>query len=225
MLQAALSLRLGGGGAGAGHEQAVELVEHALREYPAVGGARLAPAASAMYMTILNGLNRGGKGAAFDMLAEYLLKSGQLDTRTFGALVSAWLDAIGRRPGATCTDVQRTWDTLQSHAASMTPAYELNRNHYHSAIEAYVRLGDVAAAWNVIRTAMRDAGLAPDLDTFYTLASPLASNTALWAVGKSTVANFNTHYPDVVNAALADKTNTLVVKALLHQAIAKPERT
>ncbi|KAJ1736325.1 hypothetical protein LPJ61_000111 [Coemansia biformis] len=234
MLQAAIPLRLG---SCHDHGQVVELIEHAMRKHPVAGdagpsqqpGTPMSGETSALYMSILNGLNHGGRVAEFEILAEYLLKSGRLDNRTFGALASAWLDATGYRASSTCADVRRVWEALKEHTASGKAAGEgalahrLNRNHYHSIIEAFVRLGDVGAAWNVIRADMREAGLAPDLMTFYTLTSPLASNTALWAVGKSTVANFNTHYPHIVQSALADKSNTLVVKALLHQVLGKSE--
>ncbi|KAJ2785767.1 hypothetical protein H4R18_000313 [Coemansia javaensis] len=245
MLQTAISLRMS---RGYGREQALELIGEAIRQTPIVQdsaqdaaqdtaqdtvqdavqdavqgitqetGPTLPTDSSALYMAILDGLNKSGNMAAFEVLAEHLLDSGRLSSRTFGALASSWLDAVGRQKGATSDDVQQAWAGLKSRTGAEA-AYALNRNHYHSAIEAFVRVGDVEAAWAVVRTEMRAAGLEPDVKTLYTLASPLASNMQLWAQGKAMVARFAEHYPRVAEQAAADKSNTLTVKALLRQAL------
>ncbi|KAJ2877497.1 hypothetical protein IWW38_006559 [Coemansia aciculifera] len=165
-----------------------------------------------------------------EQLAEYLLDSKQLSNRTFGAVAAVWLDGIGFSEETTRDDVQRVWRTLQDytgekgarkHGRPANNVYQLNRNHYNSAIEACVRKGDVDAAWYLLHVEMREGGLMPDLKTFHTLVSPLATSNKLWPIGKSTVAKFNVHYPEIVREALSDGTNTLPVRALLHHTMSK----
>ncbi|KAJ1931154.1 hypothetical protein FBU59_006813, partial [Linderina macrospora] len=165
----------------------------------------------AMYMSLMDGLNRAAMPAAVEDLAIYLLDSGTLTGRSFGALASVWLDATGFNPRSSTDDIRRVWNILGSY-----PQFSLNQNHYHSAIEACVRKGDVNAAWHIIQVEMRANGISPSLDTFYTLISPLAKNSKLWPIGKSTVHKFNSYYPEIVRNALADSSNTIKVKALLH---------
>ncbi|KAJ2756646.1 hypothetical protein GGI19_000676 [Coemansia pectinata] len=182
------------------------------------------------YLAILDGLNRSGMVEPMEQLAEYLLDSKQLSNRTFGAVAAVWLDGIGFNEKATRDDVQRVWRTLQDytgdkgakkHGREANNVYQLNRNHYNSAIEACVRKGDVDAAWYLLHVEMREDGLMPDLKTFHTLVSPLATSNKLWPIGKSTVAKFNVHYPEIVKEALSDGTNTLPVRALLHHTMSK----
>ncbi|KAJ2819702.1 hypothetical protein GGI24_004706 [Coemansia furcata] len=182
------------------------------------------------YLAILDGLNRSGMVEPMEQLAEYLLDSKQLSNRTFGAVAAVWLDGIGFNEKATRDDVQRVWRTLQDytgdkgaekHGRDSNNVYRLNRNHYNSAIEACVRKGDVDAAWYLLHVEMREDGLMPDLKTFHTLVSPLATSNKLWPIGKSTVAKFNVHYPEIVKEALSDGTNTLPVRALLHHTMSK----
>ncbi|PIA13390.1 hypothetical protein COEREDRAFT_83506 [Coemansia reversa NRRL 1564] len=229
MLQVAILMRLSKGYA---HKQAFEFIEHTLEENPVVSkngkaGTKdpkhvLPSDISALYLTILKALNQGGMTNAFEALAKYLIENGDIDDRTFGALASTWLDAVGHSDTATPSDVKQLWDMLKEHvnkSQNTATTYTFNRNHYHSVIEAYVRLGDVEAAWEMILGDMNKAGLAPDLMTFYTLVSPLGNNTKMWAIGKSTVAKFNEHFSEIVKQAIEDKSNTLVVKALLNQAL------
>ncbi|KAJ2747190.1 hypothetical protein GGI20_000711 [Coemansia sp. BCRC 34301] len=182
------------------------------------------------YLAILDGLNRSGMIEPMEQLAEYLLDSKQLSNRTFGAVAAVWLDGIGFSEETTRDDVQRVWRTLQDytgekgakkHGRQTNNVYQLNRNHYNSAIEACVRKGDVDAAWYLLHVEMREDGLMPDLKTFHTLVSPLATSNKLWPIGKSTVAKFNVHYPEIVKEALSDGTNTLPVRALLHHTMSK----
>ncbi|KAJ2803596.1 hypothetical protein H4R20_002828 [Coemansia guatemalensis] len=229
MLQVAILMRLTKGYA---HNEAFELIEHTLEENPVVSEKsnetaedvkKMLPSdTSALYLTILKALNQAGMVDAFEALAKYLLEDGGIDDRTFGALASTWIDAVGHSGAATSSDVKQLWDKLKEHvnkSQGSATAYTLNRNHYHSVIEAYVRLGEVEAAWEMILGDMHKAGLAPDLMTFYTLVSPLGNNAKMWAVGKSTVAKFNERFPGIVKQAVEDKSNTLVVKALLNQAL------
>ncbi|KAJ2082902.1 hypothetical protein H4R24_001232 [Coemansia sp. RSA 988] len=229
MLQTAILMRLSKGYA---QNQAFELIEHTLNVSPmaskendaaAKSGKQVLPSdIAALYLTILKALNRGGMTDAFEFLAKYLMKNGGIDDRTFGALASTWLDAVGHNGASTPFDVKQLWDLLKGHVRKSQggdTVYTLNRNHYHSVIEAYVRLGKVETAWEMILGDMQEAGLVPDLMTFYTLVSPLGNNTKMWAVGKSTVAKFNQHFPGIVKQAVEDKSNTLVVKALLNQAL------
>ncbi|KAJ2411980.1 hypothetical protein GGI10_003961 [Coemansia sp. RSA 2530] len=182
------------------------------------------------YLAILDGLNRSGMIEPMEQLAVYLLDSKQLTNRTFGAVAAVWLDGMGFNEEATRDDVQRVWRTLQDytgesgakkHGREANNVYKLNRNHYNSAIEACVRKGDVDAAWYLLHVEMREDGLMPDLKTFHTLVSPLATSNKLWPIGKSTVAKFNMHYPEIVKEALSDGTNTLPVRALLHHTMSK----
>ncbi|KAJ2490300.1 hypothetical protein IWW37_003257 [Coemansia sp. RSA 2050] len=182
------------------------------------------------YLAILDGLNRSGMTEPMERLAVYLLDSKQLSNRTFGAVAAVWLDGMGFSEEATRDDVQRVWRTLQDytgekgakkHGRDANNIYQLNRNHYNSAIEACVRKGDVDAAWYLLHVEMREDGLMPDLKTFHTLVSPLATSNKLWPIGKSTVAKFNLHYPEIVKEALSDGTNTLPVRALLHHTMSK----
>ncbi|KAI8326493.1 hypothetical protein GQ54DRAFT_307487 [Martensiomyces pterosporus] len=186
------------------------------------GGGALMPSTmdgSALYITMLDGLNRGGLPDAVAELAVHLLDSGQLTNRTFGALASVWLDSVGFSPGSSRDDVQRVWNLLAGYVGEKeqgSAVYRFNQNHYHSAIEACVRKGDVNAAWYIVQVEMRAGGIKPTLKTFYTLISPLAQNSKLWPIGKSAVAKFNSYYPEIVKSAVKDNTNTLKVKALLH---------
>ncbi|KAJ2615403.1 hypothetical protein H4S08_001254 [Coemansia sp. RSA 1365] len=229
MLQVAILMRLSKGYA---HNQAFDLIEHTLEESPLISKNgnedtddpknALPSDISALYLTILKALNQGGMTNAFEVLAKYLMDNGGIDDRTFGALASTWIDAVGHSDTATPSDVKQLWEMLKEHAnksQTTSTTYTFNRNHYHSVIEAYVRLGDVEAAWEMILGDMKKAGLTPDLMTFYTLVSPLGNNAKMWAVGKSTVAKFNEHFPEIVKQAIEDKSNTLVVKALLNQAL------
>lgn len=178
---------------------------------------------AALYMAILNGLNYCGLVRPMEALARHMLEtknsSGcQISNRTFGAIASVWLDGMGYDYRSTCEDIQRVWGTLREFVNEHKGSYKLNSNHYNSAIEAYVRKGDVNAAWYLLHVEMRSQGMRPNLKTFHTLISPLAANDSLWPIGKSTVAKFNMHYPDVVREAVRDTTSSLQVKALLHQA-------
>ncbi|KAJ1966239.1 hypothetical protein GGI12_000201 [Dipsacomyces acuminosporus] len=193
---------------------------------PALVDADLAPEVdgSALYLTLMDGLNRSGHLDAVEKLAMYLLDSGKLTNRTFGALASVWLDSVGFSRESPRDHIQHVWSVLagyvgEKHAAEQNrehEVYRFNQNHYHSAIEACVRKGDVNAAWFIIQVEMRKCGIKPTLKTFYTLVSPLAQNSKLWPIGKSAVAKFNSHYPDIVKSAVEDNTNTLKVRALLH---------
>ncbi|KAJ2734850.1 hypothetical protein H4R23_002335 [Coemansia sp. Cherry 401B] len=223
MLQAAISLRTS---KQIDYEQIVELIDHVLRIYPVqstgASGKPWPSEQSALYMTILKGLNLCGLLEPFSLLAAEMLKSPRLNPRTFGALASTWLDAVGHDPNTTSSDIHRVWYMLKEKAtaaATANPTYKLNRNHYHAVIEAYVRIGDVSAAWDMVCGEMRGHGFAPDLMTFYTLVAPLASSSTLWPIGKSVVTKFKMHYPDIVDQAVKDASNTLIVKALLRQAL------
>ncbi|ORX70471.1 hypothetical protein DL89DRAFT_266682 [Linderina pennispora] len=165
-------------------DTAVLIIERILRDVPM-------ESAWSVYMAMLDGLNRAAMPGAVEDLAIYLLDHADLTLRTFGALASVWLDTTGFNPQASTDDVR------PRHGSP------LNRNHYHAVIEACVRKGDVNAAWNIIQVEMRE--VRPDLQTFYTLVSPLAKNSKLWPIGKAAVGQ--------------DKTNTIKVKALLHFAL------
>ncbi|KAI9501878.1 hypothetical protein GGI25_000242 [Coemansia spiralis] len=205
-----------------------ESAQYTLPEDGGEGSYTTANSPLALYMAILNGANRAGILNAVELLAEYMLESGKLSSRSFGSLASIWLDAAGFSRESSRVEIQRIWNTLNAYIGPdarieqrRTEEYSFNRNHYHAAIEAYVRQGDVDAAWHVIQIDMRRASLAPNLMTLYTLASPLASNNKLWTIGKATVARFNKHYPNIVKEALKDSSNTLIVQALLRQALGK----
>ncbi|KAJ1932711.1 hypothetical protein EC988_009364 [Linderina pennispora] len=186
-------------------DTAVLIIERVLRDVPM-------ESAWSVYMAMLDGLNRAAMPGAVEDLAIYLLDHADLTLRTFGALASVWLDTTGFNPQASTDDVRRVWNILASQTR-----FTLNRNHYHAVIEACVRKGDVNAAWNIIQVEMRE--VRPDLQTFYTLVSPLAKNSKLWPIGKAAVAKFNAAHPEIVRSAMEDKTNTIKVKALLHFAL------
>ncbi|KAJ1668447.1 hypothetical protein EV178_000479 [Coemansia sp. RSA 1646] len=180
---------------------------------------------AALYMTILNGANHAGAYDAVELLANFMLNSGELSNRSFGSLASIWLDSTGFSKSSSRDDVQRVWNALGSYvgpkaaAASNREEYCLNRNHYHSVIEALIRQGDVEGAWNMIQVELRKALIKPDLKTFYTLTSPLASNSQLWSIGKTMVQRFAMHYPEIVKEALQDRSNTPIVQALLRMSL------
>ncbi|KAJ2555124.1 hypothetical protein EV175_002356 [Coemansia sp. RSA 1933] len=180
---------------------------------------------AALYMTILNGANHVGSLEAVELLAKFMLKNKELSNRSFGSLASIWLDAAGFSENSSRDEVQRVWNIVVSHVGPSAAAkhkreeFHINRNHYHSAIEAFIRQGDMESAWNMIQVEMRKALIRPDLKTFYTLTSPLASNSQLWSIGKTMVQRFNAAHPEIVKAALSDRSNTPIVQALLRMSL------
>ncbi|KAJ2851395.1 hypothetical protein IWW36_001162 [Coemansia brasiliensis] len=214
-------------------EQFLELIEQVLQAFPISSADSSAekPASvlltghSALYITILKGLGHCRLVKSFELLASELIQSRRLNTRTFGALASIWLDTIGYGWKSTSSDVTRVWIILKNLTSSnkqLGPngtSYSLNVNHFHSVIEAYVRVGDISSAWDIIRNDMREYSIEPNIMTFYTLVSPLANKSTLWPIGKSVILKFKEFYPNVLKTAVEDKSNTLIFKALLRQAL------
>ncbi|KAJ2629440.1 hypothetical protein H4R22_003317 [Coemansia sp. RSA 1290] len=214
-------------------EQFLELIGQVLQAFPifsADSSAGKPPSLlpvghSALYITILKGLGHCRLVKSFELLASELIQSRRLNTRTFGALASIWLDTIGYGWKSTSSDVTRVWIILKDLTSSnkqLGPdgiSYSLNLNHFHSVIEAYVRVGDISSAWDIIRKDMREYSIEPNIMTFYTLVSPLANKSTLWPIGKSVILKFKEFYPDVLKIAVEDKNNTLIFKALLRQAL------
>ncbi|KAJ2397283.1 hypothetical protein GGI23_003593 [Coemansia sp. RSA 2559] len=86
-------------------------------------------------------------------------------------------------------------------------------------MEALIRQGDVEGAWSVLQAEMRKALIKPDLNTFYTLISPLASNSQLWSIGKTMVQRFAKNHPEIMKEALNDRSNTPIVQAMLRMSL------
>ncbi|KAJ2162918.1 hypothetical protein GGF46_000301 [Coemansia sp. RSA 552] len=193
--------------------------EHGAMGHPALGDGEI----SALYIAILVWLREWRASDAFEILANRLLKSSDTPDLVFNTLVSVWLDIATRWPVASVLHVQRVWALLKRHAN--TPGRALNRSHYHALIAAYVRLGNIPAAWEVIQMDMSKAGLSPDPTTLLTLVSQLVSQVTLWPVGKSAVSKFYALYPDIVKDTVNSKNTPSLVKALLHQSLASEETT
>ncbi|KAJ2000187.1 hypothetical protein GGI04_004248, partial [Coemansia thaxteri] len=127
-MQAALALRLGQRYDIAG---SLELILHILCEMPALDkdaavkqtGQQQQPSVGesaeqqvglaeqisgpSTYLAILDGLSRCGMTGPMEKLAEYLLDSNQLSSRTFGAVAAVWLDGTGFSEASTRDDIQR----------------------------------------------------------------------------------------------------------------------
>ncbi|KAJ2502656.1 killer toxin resistant protein [Coemansia sp. RSA 1972] len=228
MLQSAISLRTSNR---LDYKQTMELIMHVMHVYPIeANGSESALEAlpadrSVLYLSILKGLSNCGMTEPFELLAHEMLNSPSLKARTFASLALTWLEMLGHTSTASSSSIRHVWNILKTKAANFVPSSQydavikLDRTHFHAVVEAYVRVGDVSSAWNVIHDEMPQQGFVPELATFYTLVVPLASTSKLWPVGKSVVAKFNVHYPEIVRRAVEDKTNTLIVKALLRQAL------
>ncbi|KAJ2520959.1 hypothetical protein H4217_001696 [Coemansia sp. RSA 1939] len=180
---------------------------------------------AALYVVILNGANHAGAFDAVELLANFMLDNSDLSDRSFGSLASIWLDSAGFSKQSSNDNVQRVWNIIKSYtgpeiaAKRMREEYHINRNHYHSVIEALIRQGDVEGAWFMICFEMRKALIKPDLKTFYTIISPLASSSQLWSLGKDMVQRFNRQHPEIVKEALNDRSNRPILQALLRMSL------
>ncbi|KAJ1905631.1 hypothetical protein LPJ81_001819 [Coemansia sp. IMI 209127] len=238
ILKLSLKTRLG---LGDRNEDTLELLHYALRlksdfeesgqeEQPQLAGEADndqfgSSSLAALYMTILNGANHAGALDAVELLATFMLESGKLSNRSFGSLASIWLDSAGFSARSSRDEVKRVWNIIGLHVGKEAATahgreeYYLNRNHYHSVMEALIRQGDLEGAWNVLQAEMRKALIRPDLNTFYTLISPLASNSQLWSIGKTMVQRFAKNHPEIVREALHDRSNTPIVQAMLRMSL------